>query len=193
MREKIMLVSCLLALHCGTLFAGAEHLKMLHSNYPYGLLGDDFGVLNEEDLAIDTCIASAAPFSESSTSYPYWQCFEVSQAKIACEGNKYSASEKTRFTFLVVSGVRKDGLHEYFHDRAMPLESCKEFVRDWKRLLKGQRYVCISGAFTQRRQGKVGHWISQWDFNRFKTKRGCSSYFEGGCSMEYQISHNGCK
>ncbi len=188
-----LMIAGLFFLQSGNLFAGAERLKKLRSKYPYGLLGEDFGILKEEDLAIDTCIADPIPFSEASTSYPYWQCFEVSQTKIACEGNKYDASEKTRLALLVVSGVRKDGLHEYFHDRTMPSDACREFIRDWTRLLKGQQHVCVSGAFAKRERDKTGRLVSQWDFDRFKTKVGCSSYFEGGCSLSYQKRVHGCK
>jgi hypothetical protein len=186
-------LNCLLILHGSNLFAETTHLKSLHSKYPHALLGNDFGILKEDDLAINSCTADPIPFSKTSTSYPYWQCFEVSKTKIECDGHKYAESEKMRFSLLVLSAVTKEGNHEYFHDRMMPLGACREFIRDWKRLVKGQEYVCISGSFVNKNADETDRPVLLWDFDRFKTRRGCSSYFEGGCSLKYQRRVHGCK
>ena len=183
-----------LFLQSNDVFAEKEHLEKLKSKYPYGLLGDDYGILKVEDLAINACDRYLRPFSEEeSTPYQYWQCFKVKDATISCEGGGYDEGEHTRLALLVIAAPNKNGYHEYFHDRTMPLNGCKEHVREWKRLVRAESYVCISGSFVNKEKDKAGRWVFHWDFDRFKTKKGCDSYFEGGCSLKYQLDHDGCK
>lgn len=161
------------------------------SQYPYAILGDGFGVLNEDDLAINSCEAAPTPFSENSTSYPYWQCFETTQSQLFCDGDGYDESEKQRLTLLVVSGTRQGEYHEYLSRRAIPLDDCKEYIQDWQRLARDEKYICVSGPYHRREKTETGQWISHWTFDKFKTKKGCEPYFFGGCSLQYQLKH-GC-
>ena len=84
------------------------HLQELKKEFPYGLLTDDFEILNKQDLKINTCIAEPMPFSYEKrvSSYPYWQCFEVKNSKMTCERGKFDSHEKAVMSMLVVSGVR---------------------------------------------------------------------------------------
>lgn len=168
-----------------------KHLNELRSAFPYGLLTDDYGILTKEDLEINTCTAPAVPFSPESLAYPYWQCFETKRAKFECEGNKYDPTEKERVTILVISAIRDGELHEYISRRVFSLATCRLFQRDWKKLLKNEHYVCISGSLNQIEKNKSGKTWS-WTFDKYKTKKGCDSYFEGDCSLRYQIVHKHC-
>ena len=71
------------------IFADSTHLQKLNSKYPYALIGNDYELLSEEDLALNGCEALPSPFSLTSTSYPYWQCFETKNTKLFCDGHDY--------------------------------------------------------------------------------------------------------
>ena len=192
-KKLILLVPIFLNISCATAtFVESKHIRDLRSEFPIGLLTDDYGLLTRDDLTINDCNATAVLFSENSTSYSYWQCFKSENSKLFCEGSGYDEEEKTQLTMMVLSGILNGDLHEYITTRAIPLAACKEFVKDWNRLLQGERHVCISGSFTHRTQEPSGRWKWLWTFDRFKTRKGCEPYFFGGCSLRYQIEH-GCK
>lgn len=158
----------------------AKHLNELKRAFPYGLLTDDYGVLTIEDLKINACVAEAAPFSEKSHSYPYWQCFESKVAHLNCEGKEYDLYEKSRMTLLTVSARINGELHEYLYRRTMPLTECRVFQKEWQRLLKGQDYVCVSGPFISTEKNRDGRAWS-WVFDRYKTKNGWDGSYLGSC------------
>lgn len=158
------------------------HLQELKKEFPHGLLTDDFNILNRQDLKTNTCIAGPTPFSQAkiSSPYPYWQCFEVKDSKMICERGKYDSHEKTLMSMLVISGTRDEELHEFISRRPIPFESCRLYQKDWRKFTDNERYVCVSGAEPSReiKETKVA-WT--WIFGRYKTQKGCDSYFEGEC------------
>lgn len=170
------------------------HLSELHSTFPYALLTDDFGILTKDDLKINSCIAEPAPFLKiinKSYSYPYWQCFEIKKTNMVCEGRKYDPDSKSRVSMLVLSGVRDGEMHEFINRRTIPLDSCRLYEKDWRKFTRSEKYICISGSDVSKEiKGKKIVWT--WIFGRYKTKKGCDSYFEGECSLHYQISHGQC-
>ena len=158
------------------------HLQELKKEFPYGLLTDDFGILNKQDLKTNTCIAEPTPFSgqDKTSPYPYWQCFEVKNSKMICERGKYDPHEKALMSMLVVSGTRGGELHEFISRRPLLLESCRLYQKDWLTFTKNERYVCISGAdHSKKIRGTKTAWV--WIFGRYKTRKGYDSYFEGEC------------
>lgn len=161
-------------------FCYSQNLSELKAAFPYGLLTDDFRILSKEDLKINTCVATAEPFSEDSHSYPYWQCFESQASHLICEGKKYDSSEKSRMTLLIVSAKLNGETHEYLSRRPIPLAECHLFQEEWHRLLKGQKYVCVSGPFISVERNKNGRaWT--WIFDRYKTKKGWDGAYLGNC------------
>lgn len=195
MREKIALALLLFfgfAVQNQGAFARGAGSRLLSAKYPYGILGNGFGILNETDLALNACDRRPIPFSNEPTPYQYWQCFEVAKSRLFCDGNGIDKSEKSHLTLLIFAGMREDGSHEYVPNRTMPLGACLEFVQDWKRLTAGEKHVCVSGAFSRQESDRSGHLAHYWEFDRFKTNKGCVSYFEGGCSLSYQLKQ-GCK
>ena len=175
-------------------YSAKDHRQELLSHYPYGLLTDDYGILNEDDLKINACDAIPSPFSEKDTSspYQYWQCFEVKTAKLVCEGRKYDSDEKTRVSLLVVSGIRNGVLHEYLARRPMPLSSCHLYQKAWRNRVKNEKYICASGEISSINTDSNGRrrWI--WMFGRYKTKKGCDSYFDGECDPQRLINQGRC-
>lgn len=162
------------------------HLQELKMEFPYGLLTDDFGILSKQDLKTNACIAEPTPFSEKNkaSSYPYWQCFEVKRSKMICERGKYDPTEKAIMSMLVVSGKRDGQTHEFISRRPLPLRSCRLYAKDWQKFTKNEKYVCISGeSFFKKVQGEKVIW--NWIFGRYKTRKGCNSYFQGECDSAH--------
>lgn len=182
MRKALMylfVVSVPMALQASTQTQWQE----LNQRFPYGLLTDGYGVLDVLDLKINTCIAEPTPFSKSNTisPYPYWQCFEVKNSKMNCERGKYDHHEKAVMAMLVVVGERDGERHEFISRRPIPMDSCKLFQKDWQRFTRHENYVCVSGSdHSMEIQNGKSVWI--WIFGRYKTKKGCDSYFTGECT-----------
>ena len=187
MWKKLIFLFFIFLLIPNYLFADSTHLQKLNSKYPYALIGNDYELLSEEDLALNGCEALPSPFSLTSTSYPYWQCFETKNTKLFCDGHKYDENEKDYLTILVISGTKNNQNHEYISRRAIHSDDCFSYKKDWHRLSKGEKYVCVSGPFIEKEKNSKGLIIHSWIFNSFKTKKGCESYFKGGCSLQYQL------
>ena len=176
---------CLLLFSLSAPSQAATHLQELKLSFPFGLLTDDYGILNKMDLMINTCIAKPTPFSANDTisPYPYWQCFEVENSKMNCERGKYDRYEEALMAMLVVIAERDGERHEFISRRPMPMSSCKLFQKDWKKFTQLERYVCVSGAdHSMEIQDGKPVWI--WLFGRYKTKKGCDSYFVGECTND---------
>lgn len=169
----------------GYLLAGdhSSHLQELNKRYPYGLLTDDFGILNEKDLKINSCGVEPEVFSERSkvSPYAYWQCFEVKNSKMTCEYGSYDAHEEAHMSMLVLSGNRNNERHEFISRRPMSTSSCRLFQKEWRRLTKNEQHVCISGLYALKKiESSMSSWT--WIFGRYKTQKGCDSYFQDECN-----------
>lgn len=161
------------------------HPHSLKSDFPYGLLTDDFGILNTKDLKTNTCIAGPTPFSDQdkTSPYPYWQCFEVKNAKMICERGKYDQDEKAVMSMLVVSGQRDGELHEFISRRPIALWTCQLYQKNWLKLTKNEKHVCVSGAdHSKVVQEAIVKRV--WFFGRYKTQKGCDSYFQDECDVQ---------
>ncbi len=186
MRKKLILLFFLFL--TGPIFADPTHLQKLNSKSPYALLGDDFGILNEDDLAINACEASPSLFSLKSTDYPHWQCFETKTARLFCDGHEYDEDEQAFLTLLVIVGEKNHERQEYLTRRAIHYDDCLSYVKDWRRLLKGEKYVCVSGPFISKKEKNYnGQALYSWIFNSFKTKKGCDPYFKGWCNLKFLL------
>jgi hypothetical protein len=163
----------------------SAHLQDLKAKFPYALLTDDFGILNKDDLKINECIAVPAPFSEdSSSSYPYWQCYETKDTKMVCKGKQYSEEEKSRMTMLILFGERNGELNEFISRRPMKLGMCHLYQNDWLRFTKNEKYICIAGSQMSSEINNMGKRQRTWIFDRYKTKKGCDSYFQKACILK---------
>ncbi len=169
------------------------HSDDRNPEYLQGLLTEHYGILGVDDLKIKACIALPKKFDSSKSSgFSYWQCFTSNSAKMTCEGLSHNEDYKETVTQLIVTIQSNDKIHEYMASRQMPMNNCMQYKMQWNKLLKNQKFVCISGEFLSRKRGKekIEHWY--WIFDKYKTKNGCDSYAEGGCSLNYYITHKRC-
>lgn len=171
-----------------------QHTRNLNTVYPYGVIGDDYGILNEDDLAINTCnVKEVEPFSLTvDTSYPYWKCYSAKDVSILCDDPDYDEDEKSLMVILDLE-VRslKEGNHDYLTRRAIRLESCKYFQNQFKKTTVNESHVCVSGEFWKIDKRNDGNSQMIWSFDKFKTKKGCVSYFADKCNLKAQLD-DGC-
>ena len=166
--------------------ANLTHLERLKSRYPYGLIGDDYGLLTEEDLAINACgVLSLTPFSgEKNMAYPYWQCFPVKDAKMECDSLGYDPTIKKETGHMAIDALGNGGLQSYLARDAMEMRDCRRWLQIWKEKTRGEKYVCLSGPYGAFSGIRDGQKETGWVFDKFKTRRGCKSFFSGECGLK---------
>jgi hypothetical protein len=171
-------------------FADSEksHLEILKAAYPYGLIGDDYGLLTLEDLATNTCgVERLTPFSGvKNMPYPYWQCFPVKDTKLECDNMGYDPVAKKEMGHMEIIAHGNDGFHSYLARNAMDVLVCKRWLRSWINKTRGEEYVCLSGPYGAYTDSRDGQKETGWVFDKFKTAKGCESFFEGKCTLRTQ-------
>lgn len=164
-------------------YAEATHLEKLKAHYPYGLIGDDFGLLTEEDLATNTCDAYPSPFYwGKNMAYSYWQCFFLRDTKLECSSLGYDPAIKEETGYLSLEARSKEVTHSYLARDAMEIRECKEWLKVWKKKTAGEKYVCISGSYGRLSGARNGRQEADWVFDKFKTRKGCESH-RSNCSL----------
>lgn len=193
MRQRLVDCMCWLLLCSASLSvfgADSNHLSELKSKFPYGLLGDDYGILSLNDLKRNVCGVRPRPFGTSSHHYPYeyWQCFESKAISFDCDSNG-TPDEYEGVMGLIVAKASANGVrHEYIARRLWPIKDCRQFIRDATALLKRNKYACISASFIENEKDRLGQSIS-WLFERIKTKKGCEGQ---GCDFTRKFKQENC-
>jgi hypothetical protein len=178
-----------------TSFAGAgpTRLEKLKSRYPYGLIGDDYGLLTEEDLAVNTCNAlERTPFSgEKNMAYSYWQCFPLKDVKMECDSLGYDSAIKKETGYLEIDAQNGNGIQSYLARDAMDMGDCRKYLWWWKQKTQGEEHVCVSGSYGGFRGIRDGHKETDWVFDKFKTRKGCESH-RSECSLKEVSNIQNC-
>lgn len=161
--------------------------------YPYTLLTDDYGILSENDLAAFTWGLKPRLFTaeEISGEYKYWQCFPRERISITLKDTGYSSVDVgwDDIADLQIEVVINPYLsHKYDMRARWGVKDYEKRFNLWKKLMKGEQYVCLAGEFSDRKRkmknGKTKE-IYSWTFERIKTKKGCDSYLES-CNPTYE-------
>jgi hypothetical protein len=171
-----------------------QHLDKLNSFYPYGLLGDDYGILTLEDLAVNTCNMSkikAFSLGEGNMNpYPYWQCFPLTRAKLICDSMGYDPVVKKETGYMSVEGQNENGFHSYLARDAQDMRDCKKYLAYWKKTTRNEKYVCVSGPYVKQ-ETNDGRKETHWILDKFKTRKDCVSS-GGNCHLK-EIHHLSCE
>ena len=146
--------------------------------YPYPLLTNDYGILNEQDLARYAYGIPPRPFNlKDSGAYNYWQCFPRNKVSITltdfcCStedvGWKDTISEKIRIY------VTPTIIHEYQMRRPWPFSEDLPRFKLWHKLMSDQKYVCFAGSFGDKKvviEEAIPREIYYWTFEKLKTKK----------------------
>ncbi len=168
-----------------------EHLSALRSKFPYGLLGDDYGILGMSDLAINACRLKAEPFPPKPfvSPYEYWKCFERKSISLKCASSGVPDQHEGVMGLVTVKASADHVIHDYMERRPWPIRECRSFLKDLTLIMDGQRYVCISGSFIENEIDKTGKKTTSWLFERLKTSKGCEGR---GCDFTKEIKKDYC-
>jgi hypothetical protein len=181
MKTKILFLILCLSLS-SDVFAVSLATK---KRYPYSLITDDYGILNEEDLRHYNKIFPPKPFSEKEMGGFYWQCFPHESVSMTLEDKGYS-SEDWGFTDTVSDlnikiHIKPNIIHHYYMRRAYPLAVYQKDFTRWHKLMAKQKYVCFLGEYdgkVNRVEGNLPREVYNWTFEAIKTKKG-SGYLLG--------------
>lgn len=167
--------------------------EVAKKKYPYILVTEDYGILNENDLASCTWGRGklGPAFTKEGGHTSYWQCFPREQVSVTLEdtGDSPEDFKNTTVAYLSLRIFEPSGIvHEYEMRRGLELETFHKDFNRWQKLMKGEKYVCLAGDFVSienefapnGKKMKVYGWI----FDKLKTKKGCASYF-GNCNQTY--------
>jgi hypothetical protein len=169
----------------------ADHLQQAKIRYPYSLIGDDHGILSEQDLAMSTCYANPTPFSSTEGMGAfYWKCFETKKISTECDSNGEQDPYEEGLLELTVTD--RDESHDYIARRVLPLHDCQQFVRDIRKRLRGSRYACIMGSSPSMDNRPPELIKYTWIFEAIRTRKGCESYFQQ-CDLNDLIKEGGCE
>jgi len=180
MKIKILLPFFLL-IPSSNVFAVSLEAK---EKYPYPLLTNDYGILNEQDLARYARGMRPRPFNlENSGGYQYWQCFPRSKVSITLEDFGYSTEdvgwEDTLSDLTIRIYVSPTIIHEYQMRRPWPVFEYLPRFKRWHKLMANQKYVCFAGSFGSKEkviEENIPREIYSWTFEKIKTKKGKDSY-----------------
>lgn len=152
--------------------------------YPYPLITNDYGILNEQDLACYARGLPPRPFNlKDSGAYQYWQCFPRDKVRITLEDFGYSTEdvgwEDTLSDLKIRIYVTPTIIHEYQMRRPWPVSEYLPRFKHWHKLMTGQKYVCFAGSFGDKKiviEEAIPREIYYWIFEKVKTKKGKDSY-----------------
>jgi hypothetical protein len=170
-------------------FANSNTIHNFSFKNPYNLLTPGYDIVTEDDLAYDNHRRTIGPYDPvASLSQLYWQCFSPSEVKAGFEAwvgpDGMGAHDAVHTMCTIEISVRSNGELQIFTDRrAHQIGFCLDFVKEWKWLTKDQKIVCLDGeggAFFDENKQLGRHKLWTWD--KFKTKKGCYSFFAYDCN-----------
>lgn len=153
--------------------------------YPYQLLTNDYGILNETNLKQYTEEVNVEPFTGKFNGLDYWRCYETKDVTVWYEKGDYDPDEKiTHGSPYIRIKTNSTTTYDYVLRRAFSIDYAHNKVKKWQQLMKNQQFVCIGGSFVETNEkteyGKK-EYNHLWIFENIKTKKGCDSYFSGWC------------
>lgn len=185
---KMMKKNIILLIFSCSLYSNAYAINhACKEKYPYTVLTNDYGILKEKDLDSLRDGVRPPPFlPKKGCCYIYWQCFPRDKISIDLKDMGYSSKDiggDENYSNLKITVSKGSGtFHEYTMRRVWPTSTYEENFNLWIKLMKDEKYVCLSGTFIDSEerilQGQKQK-IYSWIFDKMKTKKGCDSYFTG--------------
>lgn len=157
--------------------------------YPNRLITQDYGIVTADDLAYDNKQMFPAPYDPSKNLFNrYWQCIPVKAVMPKYdtwlgEDGMGPAGVEIPMCELETQIKLSSGLQIYGDRRAHPDTFCREFDRNWRKLTRGEEIVCFNGEAPSNENDKALGKYRSWVWNKFKTRKGCYSYF-GDCDVK---------
>jgi len=172
--------------------APAGHLQQAKIRYPYSLIGEDHGVLSEQDLAMSTCNTVPTPFASHDFSSYYWKCFESKGVSVQCDSGGEQDPHEGVMGFIVLDAAEGGESHDYIARRPWPIHECRQFIRDVRKRLRGTDYACIMGSGPSTDSKPPERMKYSWIFEAIRTRTGCESYFQQ-CDLSDLVKKGECE
>jgi len=158
----------------------------LKKKYPYTVVTEDYGILNATDL--NSHLDGVFPpteFPSGKHFFLYWQCFPRKDVRISLRDIGYSSHNlDENDSALTIEAYTEFATHQYGMRRDWPVTSNEENFNRYQKIMRAQKYICLEGTYFFYKDtvtdGKKRR-IYYWTFEKMKTKKGCESYFVGGC------------
>jgi hypothetical protein len=197
MRQKIILFTAILSL-CAAFAKEApanDHLDAAKKKYPHALIGDDFGILGESDLAANSCEVESGPFLPDSHISIYWRCFETKNVHFRCDLLDDEAPGVAHLQGWLHLKVDGSGNHqEYMTRHPFDIASCRSYESTFLSLTKNTKHVCIAGSLINMNEVEEnGEKLTSWLFEKYKTVKGCDSNFADVCDLKKMIKNHHCE
>ena len=180
----------IVALSLISLIQAAQSKESEYAKYPFGLLTSGYGIVTEDDLAYDATYREISSYDPNEPlGSLHWQCFPINEVKATYDSwlgaDGMGASNKIYSMCSPEIQVRHAGeLQLYVDRRAHQVDSCLDFINKWKRVTENQETVCLNGdGGGYHKDDKDGKY-KLWTWKKFKTKKGCHSYFYGYCNTK---------
>lgn len=158
----------------------------IKSRYPFVLVGDDYDILNAQDMSDEYGLTTnQLDYNNSTDSGMHWKCYKTSNFSLESWNSKFNKKlDEYPVGGLIINAVDNDGVvNSYGMRRALTIDRRNKFINSFRRLIKNQTHVCIHGHFVSNEielfNGKQQQ-VYGWVFNKLKTKKGCNGYF--GCN-----------
>ena len=155
----------------------------------FGLLTPGYEIVTKDDLAYDESTRIMVPYDPNDPIGPLrWQCFPKGEVDARFDSwrgtDGMGAWNKIYKMCSIEIEVHHNGeIHDYVDRRAHQVEFCQDFIQAWKRVTDHEPIVCLNGdGGGYDRDEKHGQ-SKLWTWEKFKTRKGCYSYFEGECDV----------
>ena len=160
--------------------------------YPYVLLGNDYGMLSENDLGGFSWGFKRHFFNPKDTGGNYWQCFPREAIEITLKDTGSSADDiawsDNIADLKIVVWVNQHLIHEYGMRKRLSITDFERRFNKWREIMKREKYVCLAGDFVNyehKNENGIDMDIYSWLFEKIKTKKGCDSYLYS-CHPTYE-------
>jgi hypothetical protein len=175
------------------LFSACVYNKKTEVKKPYAIneerkklavRSEHFGILNEDDINIYAWeMDSGAPLQTAGYGM-FWTCYHKSKIKrLYCRSFGPDLSDKNITNSELEFDIQADGVVIKMGQRhAFEYNLCKKMIKEWKDLLKNEEHFCV-GVEQERSHPETKEY--RWTYDKFKTKKGCVSYFAGHCEKKY--------
>lgn len=190
---KVFLLISMCILFCNISWAISTDLK---KKYPFVVLNDDHGILNEADIwfFMHNGEDAIVEYGKNYLDNLYWQCFQRNRIEIILhemsEPQTEFSGQDNLANFEIIA---YDDSNKYLIENSYQLgkNSIVEFKKIFNRLddiMNHQQYVCIGGRgtdrvsyFTNYQNQTIKHRL--WELVSLKTKKGCYAYYKSGCEI----------
>jgi hypothetical protein len=194
--QKIIVLAMTLITHSALALVTSQndHLAAAKKKYPYSLIGEDYDILNESDLAANSCEVESGPLLPNSHFSIYWHCFDTKDVHFRCDlldDDTPGVAHLQGWLHLKIEG--KDSHHEYMTRHPFDIASCRSYERTFHSLTKNTQHVCVAGSLINMNEVEEnGEKLTSWLFEKYKTVKGCDSNFADVCDLNKMIKNHHC-